>query len=81
MNCQDSCLTAIFGDIKSPGARLTISICREDSIPYIINPSAKELRAKCEELGVQTLNVAGNRASKDAGIEERVRKTIVEAFM
>lgn len=80
MNCQDSDLTAIFGDIKSTGSKLTISICKEDNIPYLLNPDATELRHMCEDLGVETLNVAGNRASKDAGIEERVRKVIVEAF-
>lgn len=80
MNCQDSDLTAIFGDIKSTGSKLAISICREDNIPYVLNPDATELRHMCEDLGVETLNVSGNRASKDAGIEERVRKVIVEAF-
>lgn len=80
MNCQDSDLTAIFGNTGTPGTKLTISICREDNIPYIINPSAKELRDRCEELQVETLNIAGNRASKDADIEERVRAIVVEAF-
>ncbi len=80
MNCQDSDLTAIFGDLKSAGTRLTIDICKGDDIPYILNPDATELRTMCEDLKVETLNVAGNRASKDAEIEERVRKLIVEAF-
>ena len=81
MNCQDSDLTAIFGNSGTPGSKLTISICREDGVPYIINPSAKELRIRCEELGVGILNIAGNRASKDADIEERVREIVREAFM
>lgn len=80
MNCQDSDLTVIFGDMKSPGCKLTLSICREDSIPVLINPDAQELRDMCEQLGVEVLNVSGNRASKDATIEERVRKIVVEAF-
>ena len=80
MNCQDSDLTVIFGDVRSTGSKLTISICQEDGIPCLLNPDAVELRTMCEDLGVEILNVAGNRASKDAGIEERVRKVIVEAF-
>ena len=80
MNCQDSDLTVIFGDMKSPGCKLTLSICREDDIPVLINPDSQELRDMCEQLGVETLNVSGNRASKDATIEERVRKIVREAF-
>jgi hypothetical protein len=81
MNCQDADLVAIFGDLHSAGTRLTIDICKSDGIPYILNPDATELRTMCEDLGVETLNVAGNRASKDATIEDRVRKVIVDAFM
>lgn len=80
MNCQDSDLTVIFGDVKSTGSKLAISICHEDKIPYILNPDATELRTMCEDLKVETLNIAGNSASKDAGIEDLVRKVIVEAF-
>lgn len=81
MNCQDSDLTAIFGDLTSPGTKLTIKLCQEDSIPYLLNPDSQELRDMCESLGVETLNVAGNRASKSPGIEERVRKIVRDAFM
>ena len=81
MNCQDSDLTAIFGDLTTPGTKLTIKLCQEDSIPYLTNPTAEELRATCEELQVETLNIAGNRASKDPGIEERVRAIVRDAFM
>lgn len=80
MNCQDSDLTVIFGDVRSTGSKLTISICREDNIPYLINPDSQELRSMCEDLGVETLNVGGNRESKSPGIEERVRRIIVETF-
>lgn len=80
MNCQDSDLTVIFGDLKSAGAALTKDICVSDSIPYLLNPDSEELRTMCEDLQVEVLNIAGNRASKDAEIEERVRKVIVEAF-
>jgi WD40 repeat protein len=80
MNCQDSDLTVIFGDVKSAGTRLTIDICKSDDIPYLLNPDSQELRTMCEDLNVRVLNVAGNRASKDAGIEERVRKIVREAF-
>lgn len=80
MNCQDSDLTVLFGNMKSPGNRLAIAICREDDIPCLLNPDSQELRAMCESLKVGILNVGGNRASKDPDIEDRVRKIIVEAF-
>lgn len=80
MNCQDSDLTVLFGDMKSSGSKLAISICKEDNIPYLLNPDAAELRAMCEDLQVGTLNVGGNRASKDPDIEDRVRKVIYDAF-
>lgn len=80
MNCQDSDLTVIFGDMTSPGCKLALSICKEDKIPVVCNPDARQLREICERMQVETLNVAGNRASKDAEIEERVRAIVVEAF-
>jgi hypothetical protein len=80
MNCQDSDLTALFGNMHSSGSKLAISICKEDNIPYLLNPDAEELRTMCEDLKVGILNVGGNRASKDADIEGIVRKVIVEAF-
>ncbi len=80
MNCQDADLVAIFGDIKSSGSQLAIGICRADEIPYILNPDSQELRNMCESLGVRVLNIAGNRASKDAEIEERVRAIVRDAF-
>lgn len=80
MNCQDSDLTVIFGDVKSTGSNLTVSICREDDIPYLINPDAEELREFARMIEAGIVNVSGNRASKDAGIEERVRKIVRAAF-
>lgn len=80
MNCADSDLTVIFGDITSAGSKLAIAICKEDDIPYLLNPDASELRTMCEDLKVETLNVGGNRASKDAEIEGRVREIVRDAF-
>lgn len=80
MNITDADLTVIFGDIFTPGSKLAISVCREEGIPYLLNPDSQELRHMCEDLKVGVLNVGGNRASKDADIEGIVRKIIVEAF-
>ena len=80
MNCQDSDFTVIFGDIKSTGCRLTLSVCREDDIPYLVNPDAEELREYARMLEAETVNVAGNRESKSPGIEERVRGIVRDAF-
>ncbi len=80
MNVQESCLTAIFGEVKSAGSQLTIGLCKEDKIPYIINPDAEELREFCRLHDAEVVNIAGNRESKNPGIEAKVRSIVVEAF-
>lgn len=80
MNCQDADLTVIFGDVKSTGSRLAIDICKSDDIPYLLNPDSQELYSHAEMLNAEIINIAGNRASKEVGIEERVRKIVREAF-
>ncbi len=80
LNIADCDGVAIFGDLISPGSRLTLSQVKEYGVPHILNPTAVELREFCRENKVEVLNVAGNRESKCPGIEEKVRKIIVEAF-
>jgi hypothetical protein len=80
MNCQDADLVVIFGNVKSAGSRLTIDICECDHIPYLLNPDAQELHDHAEMLKAEVINIAGNRASVDEGIQERVRKVVREAF-
>lgn len=80
-NVQDADATVWFGYDKSPGGRLTIGTCKKLDKPYLINPTARQLRAFCEYWNVKVLNVAGNRLSADnPNIDQVVREAIVQAF-
>lgn len=79
-NIMDSDGTVIFGDISSRGTRLTLSILKRHSINYIINPHPSELYNWSIENNIKILNVAGNRESKNRGIQLRTRDIIVGAF-
>ena len=79
-NVRDSDGTAVFGDANSVGTTLTVQTCIYTSKPYIINPDERELLNWAIEHEIKILNVAGNRESKNPGIQERVRATLVEAF-
>lgn len=63
-NIDHSDGTIIFGDTTSPGTRLTIDTCEKLKKPYITNPSLQNLVAFIKQYDIETLNVAGNRASK-----------------
>jgi hypothetical protein len=63
-NVVEGDATVLFGDMKSPGTKLTIAICRKFGRPHIENPTTKELVAFLTNHDVHILNVAGNRASK-----------------
>ena len=80
-NVRDSDATALFGNVDSPGSRLTKELCTRYGKPLPLeNPSAEELRrwVLVNQFGV--LNVAGNRERNNPGIARRVAATIVEAF-
>lgn len=81
-NIVDSDATLIFASqLNSPGTRLTMASCREKGKPYLTNPSTgEELIKFCLEHSVKVLNIAGNRESKAPGIQEKVKKFIIEAF-
>lgn len=80
-NVKDSDGTVWFGYAASPGGKLTIKTAKAESKPFIINPTAVELREWVEANQIEVLNVAGNRQSPDnPTISEATYKTIVEAF-
>jgi len=79
-NVNNSDATVVFGDITTPGTKLTIRLCNELMKPLRINPPTKSLLVFLEDHQIQVLNVAGNRESKDPGIEERVKEFLVEAL-
>ena len=80
VNVVASDATVLFGNMASPGSVLTINTCAERGKPYITNPEPGELKAWVETHGVAILNVAGNRESKDPGIQQRVRAYLVREF-
>ena len=63
-NVLDAEGTVMYGDINSTGTRLTKQYCIQFSRPYIENPTPEQLDNFLGEYVIQTLNVAGNRASK-----------------
>lgn len=63
-NIVDADATVIFGDINSPGSRVTIRACFNLGKPYLCNPTMPQFVAWLCQHQVQVLNVAGNRASK-----------------
>lgn len=72
--------TVLFGNLRSPGSALTAKLCKQAGKPWIENPTVQELRTFIINEQVQVLNVAGNRESKNPGIQAGVREILVEAF-
>jgi hypothetical protein len=63
--------TVVFGDARSPGSRLTVGLCEQHDKPCCVIPPDADLTAASNRLRVwmaehriDTLNVAGNRASQ-----------------
>lgn len=80
-NIRDSDGTVLFGNIGSPGSRLTVRLCRAHKKPFLTNPrDPRELKEWVEYKGIKTLNVAGNREEKNSGIFNRVTEFLIEAF-
>ncbi len=88
LNVAHSDGTVGFGIQSSRGMRLTQSICKDLDKPYIeiLFPSISEYYEtiniafrQCVFLNeIQTLNVAGNRESKNPGIQQFTRKFLIE---
>lgn len=80
-NIHNSDGTVIFGKITESGSRLTYNLCKEGKKPCLVNPETpSQLLAFIQSHTIRILNVAGNRESKNPGIQERVRTFIVEAL-
>ena len=85
-NVENSDATVIFGNVKSPGSRQTLQMAKAAGKPVFLvsKRSAQlsdDLRAFLVENDVSVLNVAGNRKSKNPGVEELTKSTLVEALM
>lgn len=56
--------TVLFGNMQSSGSKETIKFLKKHRKPYIENPSTDEMYNFIMINNIETLNVAGNRASK-----------------
>ncbi|KKM81324.1 hypothetical protein LCGC14_1330960, partial [marine sediment metagenome] len=85
-NVANSDATVIFGNVNSSGSRETAKIAKELGKPLLVLPG-KNIDADISDLvkflkehDVKTLNVAGNRQSRNKGLQERVSKIIRRAL-
>lgn len=81
-NVEDSDGTVYFAtDKDSAGKKATERFAIKHGKPFLLNPTAEELRQWIKEHNIETLNVAGNRGSKleDAeAIKQILREAISE---
>ena len=85
-NVRHSDGTVIFGNPDSPGSRLTIELCREYRRPWFELPYPGMMRATangtltqwCLWYSIEILNVAGNRESRNPGIQSFVRGVVLD---
>lgn len=80
LNAQWSDGTAWFGKTGSVGYHCTENACNKFKRSFRVITTAQELRDFVTEFNIQTLNVAGNRESKNPGIHRFTAETIIEAF-
>lgn len=84
MNVQNSDATVIFGDPYTPGTNLTRKLCIQFAKPWYRvcredNPRVErtDFLSWIEKRQISKLNVAGNRESKNPGIQGRVKNFLV----
>lgn len=89
LNVRDSQATVIFGDIEEAGSKLTMNICIEFKRPFnhieVTSPFRKDARIAMfqdwlKRYNVEVLNVAGNRESKNPGIQRWVHDFLIAAL-
>ena len=79
-NVRNSNGTLWVGNIGSPGYWCTKRACDDKKKPWIENPTGLDLWEWVQHYQIYTLNVAGNRESKNPGIFEKTKALIIEAF-
>lgn len=77
MNIVEAQLTVVFGDLRTPGTYLTVQIATELGARWLVNPTIAQLQAVDP---TWTVNIAGNRASGNWGIEAYVYRQLIEAW-
>lgn len=80
-NILDSDGTIIFGNMASPGSKLTLNLCRELKKPWISNPNRKTFLRWIDKNNIKVLNVAGNRASRTPNIHSDTYIFLIEALV
>lgn len=64
-NIVNSTLTIIIAGPKlGPGSKLTVKLCKEYNVPYLINPNPAEVSSIISRQTNPVINFAGTRASK-----------------
>jgi len=91
MNVMNSDGTLLFGQMDSPGCKLTIKYCHDYRKPLntIEWPFAgafnhyraqKDIRNWIDENNIHTMNVAGNRESTNPGIQDAINEFLIFVF-
>lgn len=87
LNVQQTDATVIFGDPTSSGSKLTREACERAAKPFLlilghssVSLAATELRKFLNHQQPRRLNIAGNRTSKNRGIHDFTKATIVMAL-
>ena len=79
-NVKNSDGTIILGNTTSPGSKLTITFCRKLNRPFILNPDVDTLKRWLQMLKITILNVAGNRESKNPGIQHKTAQLLIDVL-
>jgi hypothetical protein len=82
-NVLDSDGTVIFGNLSSPGSKTTRQMCINAKKPYlVVEEFSDTYRRLFKEFvlryRIETLNVAGNRESKNPGIQQEVYDFLID---
>ena len=82
LNVYTANITLWFGNANSPGGKTTYRACRQHGKPFIDvdtwTPDAIAVLLWYRNINV--VNIAGNRESKNPGIQDRVQQTLMMAF-
>lgn len=80
-NVRSSDGTVLFGNMNSPGCKLTVKLCDKHNRPYLENPKTpNELFVWTVEHRIEVLNVAGNREETNPGIYASTKAFLINAF-
>ena len=80
LNAINSDATIVFGNVNSRGTSLTVTLCSKMHKPCLINPSKSDLIQFIKTTKPVVLNIAGNRESKNSGIQKKVREFLIESL-